>query len=79
MKVRYEGPNIGIDGLFNGNIYTVVKVDELTGLLSIIDESGEDYIYSPIRPGPAAGKYRGGKFIVVEDDENGTLSAAING
>ena len=28
----------------------VVEVDELTGALRIIDESGEDYLYSPTRP-----------------------------
>jgi hypothetical protein len=79
MKVKYIGQNIGIDGLFNGGIYEVVEVDELTGALRIIDESGEDYLYSPTRPKALCGEYMGGRFEIVEDDENGTLAKAING
>ena len=40
MKVKYIGPDIGVDGLFDGNIYQVLEVDELTGALRIVDESG---------------------------------------
>lgn len=78
MKVRYIGPNIGIDGLFNNGVYEVIEIDEVTGALRIIDESGEDYLYSPVRPKPLCGEYKGGKFEIVEDDENGTLAKAIN-
>ena len=41
MRVKYIGPNIGVDGLFNGGVYEVLEVDELTGMLRIIDESGD--------------------------------------
>lgn len=44
MKVKYIEPDIGVDGLLNGNIYQVCGVDDLTGYLTIIDESGEDYL-----------------------------------
>lgn len=77
MKVKYIGPNIGVDGLFDNGIYEVLKVDELTGLLRIVDESGEDYLYSPKKPKPFVGEYRGGKFEIIEDDENSTLRKAI--
>lgn len=79
MKVRYCGSDIGIDGLTNGRIYDVVCVDELTGYLSIVDDSDEDYLYHPKRPQAIAGEYKGGKFEIVEDDRNRTLHKAIYG
>lgn len=78
MKVKYIGPNIGIDGLFDGGVYEVLRIDELSGAFRLIDESGEDYLYSPVKPKPLSGKYQGGRFEIVEDDENGTLHKAIN-
>lgn len=79
MKVRYVGNNIGIDGLVNNRIYEVVGVDELTGYLSVIDESGEDYLYHPNNPRPIASPdHPGGHFEIVEDDSNGTLKQAIH-
>ena len=79
MKVKYIGENIGIDGLFNGNIYEVIEIEKEIGALRIIDESGEDYLYSPSKPKSAAGEYKGGKFEVIEDDENNTLAHIIKG
>lgn len=77
MKVRYIGPDIGVDGLLNGHIYDVLGIDDLTGYLSVVDESGEDYLYHPRKPQPIAGEYKGGRFDVVEDDEEGTLKKTI--
>lgn len=77
MKVRYVGPDIGIDGLVNGKEYLVIEVDSLSGYLSVIDESGEDYLYHPKRPQAIAGEYKGGKFEIVEDDEGQTLKKSI--
>ena len=77
MKVKYVGPDIGVDGLFNGNIYEVCGVDDLTGYLSIIDESGEDYLYHPQKPQAIAGTYNGGYFEIIEDDAQETLHKAI--
>ena len=76
MRVKYIGPDIGIDGLFDGGVYEVAYIDEITGYLAIIDESGEDYLYHPKRPQSIAGEYKGGRFEVVED-ENGELENAI--
>ena len=78
MKVKYIGPDIGIDGLFNGNTYEVVEIDELSGALRIIDESGEDYLYDPKRPRPIACEYQGGKFEIVSDKDD-QLKRAIFG
>ncbi len=76
MKVKYIGPDIGIDGLFNNHIYEVVEVDELTGMLRIIDESGDDYLYHPTKPKAFLGEYNGGKFEIISD-VNGILKRAI--
>ena len=77
MKVRYIGQDIGLDGLRNGNIYEVREVDDLTGYLSVVDESGDDYLYNPRKPQPIAGEYCGGHFEIIEDDEKGSLRSAI--
>lgn len=79
MKVKYIGPNIGIDGLVDGHIYEVLCVDPLTGYLSVVDESGEDYLYHPKKPQAISADYKGGLFEIVEDDENGSLHNAIYG
>lgn len=77
MRVKYIGPNIGVDGLLGGNVYSVLGVDELTGYLSVVDESGEDYLYHPKRPQAIAGEYKGGHFEIIEDDELRALHKAI--
>ncbi len=77
MKVKYTGKSFGVDGLTDGNVYEVVCIDELSGALRLIDDSGEDYLYSPTRPKPLCAKESYGRFEIVEDDEYGTLSKAI--
>ena len=77
MRVRYLGPDIGIDGLLDNHEYEVLGVDEICGYLRVVDESGEDYLYHPIWPQPVAGIYGGGRFQIIEDDEKGTLANAM--
>lgn len=80
MKVKYIGQDIGVDGLFDGRVYEVCGVDAVTGYLRIVDESCEDYLYHPKKPRPIASKsHPGGRFEIIEDDENGTLHKAIYG
>lgn len=78
MKVRYIGQSFGIDGLTGGKIYTVLEVDSDTGALRVVDDSGEDYLYSPSNPRPLSGNHPGGRFEIVEDDENGSLKKIMN-
>jgi hypothetical protein len=78
MKVKYIGPDIGVDGLKNNRIYEVLYIDELCGYLAVVDESGEEYLYHPKFPQAIAGQYKGGKFEIVEDEKN-TLETAIAG
>lgn len=77
MKVKYIGESFGIDGLTDGKTYEVTQVDPLTGMLRVIDDSGEDYLYSPTKPRPIAINREFGRFEIVEDDENETLKKAM--
>ena len=77
QKVKYIGPDIGVDGLFNGYEYEVKYVDEWSGYLAVVDESGEDYLYHPRKPQAIAGEYNGGRFEIIEDNEAGDLHRAI--
>lgn len=75
MKVMYIGPSFGVTGLTNGKIYECLGVE--FGNLRIIDDSDEDYLYSPIKPGPLDGSHLKGKWRIIEDDENETLKKVI--
>lgn len=89
MKVKYIGPKTGATGLYDGGIYEVSAVCEVSGgmMLQVVDEDQSDfnydddpnwkpgYLYSPTQPKAACGEYMGGKFFIVED-ENGQLAAA---
>lgn len=79
VKVRYIGKSFGVDGLTDGKIYDVIEVDVDTGALRVVDDSNEDYLYSPSNPRPVSGDSPGGKFEVVEDDATESLQKAING
>lgn len=79
MKVRYVGESFGVDSLTNGKVYEVLEVDKYLGALRVVDDSEEDYLYSPINPKPLAGNSPGGKFEIVEDDQKGSLKKAIYG
>lgn len=76
----------------DGRIYEAVEVDPLIGAHRVIDEDPDDFNYeddpewkpgylcSPTAPGPAGDPDQPrGKFLVVEDDEQGSLERAING
>nr|DAN18137.1 MAG TPA: hypothetical protein [Caudoviricetes sp.] len=78
MKVRYIGESFGVDSLTDGKVYTCIAVEDGAGLckyaLRIIDDSGEDYLYSSLRPGPLDRSSPGGRWEIIEDDEHGTLA-----
>lgn len=80
MRVRYVGQSFGVDSLTDGKEYEVLELDADSGALRIIDDSEEDYLYDPINPRPVANsRHPGGRFEIVEDDENNTLFKAIHG
>ena len=63
MKLRYIGPSFGIDSLTNGKIYEAIEED---GMYRVIDDSGEDYLYSMTNPAPLDGSSPGGRGEVIE-------------
>lgn len=75
MKVRYIGQSFGVDSLTNGKIYECLGVEP--PFIRIIDDSGEDYLYSASWPGPLDGSVLFGQWEIIEDDEKGTLQEAI--
>lgn len=78
MKARYVGISFGVDGLTNNKIYEILEFEEESGFLRVIDDSDEDYLYSPSHPRPiAVSDHPGGHWEIVEDDEAGTLKKAL--
>lgn len=76
MKIRYVGETFGV-ALTDGVVYECLGVEDGGGfriMLRVIDDSEEDYLYSVLNPAPLDGSSPGGKWEIVEDDENNTLS-----
>lgn len=65
-RLRYIGESFGIDSLTDGKVYDVVRIDEL-GMFGVVDDSGEDYLYSMTDPAPGDGSSEGGKWEIIED------------
>lgn len=65
MKVRYAGESFysGL-GLANGKVYVVL--DKKGPFYRIIDDSGEDYLYSKTNLAPLDGNSKGGYWNIVE-------------
>jgi len=76
MKLRYVGQSFGVDGLTDGKIYQCLGIEN--GLLRIVDDSDEDYLYSII-PGPMWDSSIQGQWEIVEDDEERTLAKLFDG
>ena len=64
MKLKYIGESFGVDSLTNGKIYEATEENEK--MYRVIDDSGEDYLYSKTNPAPLDGSSTGGKWEIVE-------------
>ncbi len=64
MKLKYIGESFGVDSLTNGKLYDAQVENE--GMYRVIDDSGEDYLYSKDNPAPLDGSSPGGKWEIVE-------------
>ena len=64
MKLRYIGESFGIDSLTTGKVYEAEEENE--GMYRVIDDSGDDYLYSKDNPAPLDGSSPGGRWEVVE-------------
>lgn len=65
MKARYVGESFGVDSLTNGKIYEILGEDR--GMYRVIDDSGEDYLYSKENPAPLDGSSGGGRWEILEE------------
>lgn len=77
MKVRYVGTTFGfgIDGLTNHKIYNCIAIEY--PFLRVIDDSGEDYLYSTINPGEFEGESEG-YWEIINDNKNRDLFKLMN-
>lgn len=64
MKLKYIGESFGVDSLTNGKIY---EATDEGNFYRVIDDSGEDYLYSKIKPAPLDGSSPGGRWEIVEN------------
>lgn len=75
MKVKYLGESFGTEGLTNQRIYEVLKVEG--DMIRVIDDSGEDYLYSVVKPSSLEDYTKCGKWEIVEDSKDKKLQKAI--
>lgn len=62
--LKYIGETFGIDELTNGKKYYAISDSEF--MYRVIDDSGDDYLYSKENPAPADESSKGGKWEVLE-------------
>lgn len=65
MKLKYVGESFGVDSLTNGKIYDATIEDDY--YYRVVDDSGEDYLYSRTNPAPLDGSSPGGKWVLIEN------------
>lgn len=65
MKIKFVGKSFGVEGLTNGKIYDAKIENEM--MYRVVDDSGEDYLYSKTDPGPLDGSSPTGKWEIVEE------------
>ncbi len=66
MKIKYIGESFGVDSLTNGRVYEASIDIDSSGMYRVIDDSGEDYLYSRENPAPLDGSGAGGRWELVE-------------
>lgn len=64
MKIRYIGESFGAISLTNGKVYEATVEG---GMYRVIDDSGEDYLYSMQNPAPLDSSSKGGRWEIVEN------------
>lgn len=64
MKLKYIGESFGVDSLTNGQIYDATDEGDF---YRVIDDSGEDYLYSKVNPAPLDGSSPGGRWEIIEE------------
>ncbi len=75
MKAKYIGKSVGIEGLTHGKIYEIIGVEY--GMLRVIDDSDEDYLYAMGYKESKDSKEMQGVWEIVEDNEQKDLENAM--
>ena len=65
-KLKYIGESFGVDGLTDNKIYDCIGISSDGEMLSIVDDSEENYMYSLSNPRPADGSSKGGVWEIYE-------------
>ena len=68
MRLKYIGESFGVVSLTNGKIYDA-KIEN-DDFYRVIDDSGEDYLYSRTNPAPLDGSSIGGKWEIIDDNSD---------
>lgn len=71
MRVKYRGISFGVEGLTDGKEYEVIAIED--GMLRVIDDSGEDYLYSAIRPSSLEDENKYGIWEIISDNKENDL------
>ena len=77
MKVQYIGESFEAVSLTSDKVYECLGVGGAGNALWVIDDSAEDDLCSIVNPAPWDGSAPGGKWKIIEDDEQGTLKKAF--
>lgn len=64
MLLKYIGESFGAVSLTNGKVYEAKEED---GMYRVVDDSGEDYLYSKENPAPLDGSSPGGRWELLEE------------
>lgn len=67
-KVKYVGKSFGVEQLTNNKIYDVIGIE--LPFIRIIDDSGEDYLYSIYKPSCLDNSNLYGKWVIIEDKQD---------
>lgn len=67
-KVKYVGKSFGVEQLTNNKIYDVIGIE--LPFIRIIDDSGEDYLYSIYKPSCLDNLNLYGKWVIIEDKQD---------
>lgn len=76
MRVKYRGISFGVEGLTDGKEYEVIAIED--GMLRVIDDSGEDYLYSAIRPSSLEDENKYGAWEIISDNREKELEKLID-
>lgn len=67
LRLKYLGESFGAASLTDGKVYEGWADPDISGMYRVIDDSGEDYLYSMDNPAPLDGSSKGGKWKILDN------------